>query len=450
MYKKKMKIAVLGAGESGLSAALLAHNKGYQVFVSDAGAIKPTHVLALTDNHIAFEQNGHDVERILKCDKIIKSPGIADSTPIIQAIKELGIPIISEIEFAFQYVQGKIIAITGSNGKTTTSYLTYHLLQQAGYNVALCGNVGESLARKVLEKHYDYYVVELSSFQLDYMFDFKADISILLNITEDHLDRYDYQFSKYIHSKFRILQNQSHADAFIYWQEDPIIQSALQVKRLLPELLPFALETPNQTAYFDAFSSSLVFPSMDFAIEKTALVLQGKHNYMNIMAAVLAAHRLGVQNHTLLYALGNFVNVPHRLELLDTLQGVAYINDSKATNVDSAWYALDSQTKPIVWIVGGVDKGNDYNKLLDLVKQKVKAIVMLGKDNEKIQTFFSPFVKEIYDTHSIADAVLQAQNIAQTGDVVLLSPACASFDLFNNYEHRGACFKQEVCKLSTL
>ena len=446
-----MKLVVLGAGESGVGAALLAKQKGWNVFVSYFGAIAETYKAELLQNHIPFEEKNHDEAQILQADLVVKSPGISPSVPIIQKIRQKNIPIISEIEWASRYAKGKVLAISGANGKTTTTLLLHHLLQKNEYSAALCGNIGKSWARVLATAaENDHYVLEISSFQLDDCCDLHAHIAILTNITPDHLDRYNYQVEKYVQSKLRILQNQKAQDYFIFWQEDPYILPTLaQEKRALPQqLLPFSTQKAQENGAFIS-ENSLVFhyQTQKFSLPVQDLPLMGQHNYKNIAAAVLAALALGLTPQEITSALPSFVGAPHRLEKIRTLDGALYINDSKATNVDAAFYALEAQTQPVVWLMGGVDKGNDYHQISALAQQKVKVLIALGKDNQKILDFFTPLVPQIYSTNSMQAAVALAHAYAQQGDVVLLSPCCASFDLFNNYEHRGEVFRQCVMQL---
>jgi UDP-N-acetylmuramoylalanine--D-glutamate ligase len=449
------RIVILGAGESGTGCAILALQKGYDVFVSDKGEIKPAYVEELEKIGVAFEQNQHTEDLILNADEIIKSPGIPDKADIIVAAKAKNISIISEIEFASRYTNAKHVGITGTNGKTTTTMLCYHILQKAGFNVGLGGNIGKSYARQVAENDFEYYVLELSSFQLDNTYTFRPNIAILCNITPDHLDRYNYEFQNYIDSKFRIAMNQTKDDYFIYCADDQITVKNLSTHKIDAQQLPFAYDkklekgayvldkefhlldnnnsTNNNTHYLTMFIN-------DFA-------LKGIHNSYNGMAAAIAANVLNISKENIRESLTDFQNVEHRLEYVATIGGVEYINDSKATNVNSTWYALESMDKPIVWIVGGVDKGNDYESLLPMVKEKVKVIVCLGLDNTKIHAAFGKHVDLMLNTSSAEEAVKVAKRFATKGDVVLLSPACASFDLFANYEDRGWQYKAAVKNL---
>jgi len=450
------RIVILGAGESGTGCAILALQKGYDVFVSDKGAIKAAYAVELEKIGVAFEQNQHTEALILNADEIIKSPGIPDKADIIVKAKAKNISIISEIEFASRYTNAKHVGITGTNGKTTTTMLCYHILQKAGFNVGLGGNIGKSYARQVAENDFEYYVLELSSFQLDNTYTFRPNIAILCNITPDHLDRYNYEFQNYIDSKFRIAMNQTKDDYFIYCADDQITVENLSTHKIDAQQLPFAYDkklekgayvldkefhlldnnnnsTNNNTHYLTMFIN-------DFA-------LKGIHNSYNGMAAAIAANVLNISKENIRESLTDFQNVEHRLEYVATIGGVEYINDSKATNVNSTWYALESMEKPIVWIVGGVDKGNDYASLLPMVKEKVKVIVCLGLDNTKIHAAFGKHVDLMLNTSSAEEAVKVAKRFAAKGDVVLLSPACASFDLFANYEDRGWQYKAAVKNL---
>jgi len=443
----KHQVAILGAGESGVGAAILAKANGFDVFVSDMAQIKAHYKELLLSYKIDFEEGKHTESKILSANEVVKSPGIPDEVPIVKAVIEKGIKVISEIEFAGRYTNAKKICITGSNGKTTTTSLIYHILQKAGLNVGLAGNIGKSFAQQVAEDDYDIFVIELSSFQLDNMYEFKADVAILLNITPDHLNRYNYDFQNYINSKFRILQNQLRTDYFIYCADDKVIQDEMNKRIPDVNLFPFSLTTKfNMGAYLVDNNLVADYPSEIFSFDLTKMMIKGKHNAYNAMAAVLAAKTFDVENQIIEQALSDFKGVEHRLEFVEIKDGVEFINDSKATNVDSAWYALDAMTKPIVWIVGGQDKGNDYMPLLKLVHEKVKAIVCLGLDNEKLFEIFS-FIPVIEDTQSAKDAVVMASKLADNGDVVLLSPCCASFDLFKNYEDRGSQFKAAVNEL---
>lgn len=446
----KQKIAILGGGESGVGAALLAKAKGFEVFLSDGGKLQPKYEQELQDNLINFEAEKHTEATILDASEIIKSPGIPNDAPIVKAAIAKGIPVISEIEFASRYTTAKIIAITGSNGKTTTTLLTYHLLKSAGFHVGLAGNVGNSFAREVLQTQYDYWVLEVSSFQLDNCYEFKPDVAIILNITPDHMDRYEYNFQNYVNAKFRILQKGDASQSFIYFKDNPAISLELKHRTLSQKMFPISLhETIEQGAY--CLGKDLHFRlknGKSFSLTPTEVQLKGKHNQINIMASVLACLEMDANPENLREYFKTFKGIEHRLEEVATINGVKFINDSKATNVDSVYYALDSFDEKIVWIAGGVDKGNEYEKIQELVKQKVKYLVCLGIDNDKLFNYFREAVKIVVQTDNIKDAVEQAYEFARTGDIVLLSPACASFDLFQNYEDRGNQFKKAVGKLS--
>lgn len=443
------KIVVLGGGESGVGAAILAKDKGMDVFLSDYGKIAPHYKQQLIDEGIAWEEGGHDESRILAADEVIKSPGIAPTAPIMVKIAERGIPVISEIEFAGRYTDAKMVCITGSNGKTTTTLLTYHILKNAGINVGLAGNVGRSLALQVAREHHDVYVIELSSFQLENMYEFKANIAVMLNITPDHLDRYDYKMQNYVNAKFRIIRNLTPEDAFIFWQDDPVIQAQLRQVTTEARMYPFSEHLEKDVdAYIDADDELVLNTShTSLKMPRNHLALHGLHNLYNYMAAGLSACLLDIRKEDIRRALEDFEGVEHRLEYVATVNGVRYINDSKATNVNSCWYALESMPKGVVLILGGKDKGNDYTEIEPLVKEKVKAIVCMGKDNAKLLDFFTGKVDAIYDTHSLQDAVDTCAAIAASGDTVLLSPCCASFDLFSSYEDRGRQFKDAVKRL---
>ena len=443
------KIVVLGGGESGVGAAILAKDKGMDVFLSDYGKIAPHYKQQLIDEEIAWEEGGHDESRILAADEVIKSPGIAPTAPIMVKIAERGIPVISEIEFAGRYTDAKMVCITGSNGKTTTTLLTYHILKNAGINVGLAGNVGRSLALQVAREHHDVYVIELSSFQLENMYEFKANIAVMLNITPDHLDRYDYKMQNYVNAKFRIIRNLTPEDAFIFWQDDPVIQAQLRQVTTEARMYPFSEHLEKDVdAYIDADDELVLNTShTSLKMPRNHLALHGLHNLYNSMAAGLSACLLDIRKEDIRRALEDFEGVEHRLEYVATVNGVRYINDSKATNVNSCWYALESMPKGVVLILGGKDKGNDYTEIEPLVKEKVKAIVCMGKDNAKLLDFFTGKVDAIYDTHSLQDAVDTCAAIAASGDTVLLSPCCASFDLFSSYEDRGRQSKDAVKRL---
>jgi UDP-N-acetylmuramoylalanine--D-glutamate ligase len=442
------RIVVLGGGESGAGAAVLAKVKGFDVFLSDLSEIKPEYKSLLDKYEISWEEKQHTQELILNADEIIKSPGIPDKAPLIKKLHELKIPVISEIEFAGRFTNAKMICITGSNGKTTTTMLVYHILKNADFNVGLAGNVGQSLALQVATKNFDYYVVELSSFQLDGMNEFKADIAILLNITPDHLDRYEYNFQNYINSKFRITQNQTVDDAFIFWGNDPVIQAELAKRNIQSTLYPFAIERTEKTKAFIE-NNELIIQTLKsiFTMPTTELALQGMHNTYNSMAAGLAASIINVRKDNIRQSLQDFQGVEHRLEYVATVKNVRYINDSKATNVNSCWYALQSMKTPVVLILGGTDKGNDYSEIEQLVKDKVTALIFMGLDNKPLHAFFDGKVEQIVDVQSMEEAVNAAYKMSNSGDTVLLSPCCASFDLFKNYEDRGKQFKQFVRNL---
>ena len=435
----------MGAGESGAGAAVLAQAKGFEVFVSDSGSIKPKYKAMLDAHGIEWEEGRHSEERILAADEVVKSPGIPDKAPIIQRLKAQGTHIISEIELAGRYTDARMICITGSNGKTTTTMLTYHILKQAGVDVGLAGNVGNSLALQVAESPHAVYVIELSSFQLDNMYDFKADIAVLLNITPDHLDRYGYVMQNYIDAKFRIIRNQTAADAFIYWNDDPIIRR--EVERLKPQatLYPFAqTHEPGVKAYVENNQIIVESRKGDFTMDEELLALTGTHNLYNSLAASISAKVMDIRDEKIRESLMDFTGVEHRLEKVARVRGVDYINDSKATNVNSCWYALQSMKTPVVLILGGTDKGNDYSEIEALVLKKARGLIFLGKDNAKLHAFFDGKVAQIADARSMKEAVDTAYGMAQKGDTVLLSPCCASFDLFENYEDRGRQFKDCV------
>lgn len=442
------RIVILGAGESGAGAAVLAKLKGFDVFVSDLSAIQPSYKSLLDQYAIAWEEMRHTEELILNADEVIKSPGIPDKASIIQKIVAQGIKIISEIEFAGRYTSSRMICITGSNGKTTTTSLIYHILKNAGLDVGLAGNIGNSLALQVATDPHEYYVVELSSFQLDHMFGFKAHIAVLLNITPDHLDRYDYEFQNYVDAKFRITQNQTSDDAFIFWENDPVIIEELKKRTLGAHLYPFSLERTERAKAF-VEQDQLVIQTLNtiFTMPQCELALKGIHNAYNSMAAGLAASVLDVKKERIRQSLLDFKGVEHRLEYVATVRNVRYVNDSKATNVNSCWYALQSMTTPVVLVLGGTDKGNDYAEIEELVREKVHTLIFMGLDNTPLHAFFDGKVKNILDVQSMEEAVSTAYRIAHSGDTVLLSPCCASFDLFKNYEDRGRQFKDCVRKL---
>ncbi|PWS31646.1 UDP-N-acetylmuramoyl-L-alanine--D-glutamate ligase [Pedobacter paludis] len=443
------RVVILGAGESGVGAALLAQQKGFDVFVSDFGVITDKYKAILEGLSIPFESEKHTEEKILNATEVIKSPGIPATAPMIKKLVEKGISVISEIEFAKRYTKAKTVCITGSNGKSTTSLLTYHILKNAGLNVGLAGNIGQSFAAQVAKEDYDWYVLEISSFMLDDMFEFKADISVLLNITPDHLDRYDYKLENYAASKMRIIQNQTENDVFIYCADDEESLKALENIKPLAKTYPFSIiKTIEQGAYLENNTIHILTePNNELTMSISDLALQGKHNIYNSMASGIVAKVLELRNETIRESMGNFKNIEHRLEHVAKISGIDFINDSKATNVNSTWYALESMTSDVVLIMGGVDKGNDYNMLKDLVKSKVKAIVCLGKDNKRIHDAFEDDVEVIVNTFSAEEATQIAFHLAKRGDAVLLSPACASFDLFKNYEDRGNQFKAAVREL---
>jgi UDP-N-acetylmuramoylalanine--D-glutamate ligase len=439
------KIVVLGGGESGVGAALLAQAKGFDVFLSDKGSLSEDYREILTANRIPFEEGQHTEGRILAADEVIKSPGIPDKVPLVKQLYAQKTPVISEIEFAARYSKAKLIAITGSNGKTTTTLLTYHLLKSAGLNVGLAGNIGESFAKQVINDTFDWFVLELSSFQLDNMYRFKADIGILLNITPDHLDRYEYSFQKYVDSKFRLLQNMQPGDDFIYFSDNEAITSELSQKEFNVNHLPISfVKKESNGGFFQDGILHLTRSPRTFDISADELPIKGPHNAINAMAATLAAMAAGVKDDQIRSGLLTFQNAAHRLEPVAEINGIEFINDSKATNVDSVYYALNSFNTPIIWIAGGLDKGNDYTQIEDLVRRKVKALICLGKDNSKLLSFFTPIVPVIIETQDVTKAVDHAVSLGSPDDVALLSPACASFDLFKNYEDRGDLFKAAV------
>jgi len=442
---------ILGSGESGVGTAILAKQKGFDVFVSDKSLIKEKYKNQLVEENILFEEGIHTEEKILNADEVVKSPGIPDKVELVQKLRAKSVPVISEIEFAGRYTNAKKICITGSNGKTTTTMLTYHILKKAGYNVGLGGNVGKSFALQVARENFDYYVLELSSFQLDGMYDFTADIAVLLNITPDHLDRYDYKFENYVASKFRITQNQSSQNYFVYNHDDAVITNYMREHKINATAVPFSIKEPleGDGAFLTENQITLNYKPNQNPLIMTIeeLALQGKHNVYNSMAAGMTARIVDVRKEIIRESLQDFQNVEHRLEFVASINGIEFINDSKATNVNSTWYALESMEKPVVWICGGQDKGNNYGELFDLVKARVKAIICLGKDNKKIIAAFKDAVEIIVETDNASDAVAASYKIGKKGDVVLLSPACASFDLFQNYEDRGMQFKAAVRSL---
>lgn len=450
-----MKLVILGGGESGVGAALLGKSLGYEVFLSDKGMLAGKYKETLIKLGVEFEEGHHSEDRIFEAGLVVKSPGIPDTVPMIVKLRERGVEVISEIEFAGRHTASKLVCITGSNGKTTTTLLIHHILTHAGIDAGLAGNVGNSLAAQVAERAHGLYVVELSSFQLDGMFRFRADIAVLTNITPDHLDRYDHKFENYIDSKFRILNNMRPEDLFIYGQDSEAVQEKLKTTKVIPETVGFTYSKEEETTRKDTgneirtgawMEDNIVVVRLgkrEFRINKEEISIKGRHNVYNAMAAILACMRIGLSDGQIAEGLTTFPQVEHRLETVVVKNGVTYINDSKATNVDSAWYALDSMTTPVVWIAGGTDKGNDYSVLFDLVRQKVKVLICMGLDNKKlIETFKG--ICEVVDTDNLKDAVAAACEHAAGGDTVLLSPCCASFDLFKNYENRGELFKQAV------
>jgi UDP-N-acetylmuramoylalanine--D-glutamate ligase len=442
------RIVILGAGESGVGSAVLAQQKGFDVFVSDSGTAKDKYRGILQSHGIAFEEGQHTPELIMNADEVIKSPGLREDNPLVVTIREKGIPVISEIEFAGRYTDAFKICVTGSNGKTTTTNLIYHMMKKAGLNVAMTGNVGNSFAMAVAEGGYDYYVIELSSFQLDGMYDFRADIAVLMNITPDHLDRYDHEMQNYVDSKMRVIRNQTTADHFIWCADDPVTLKEVASRGITAQSHPFAIDK------CDTMAACIENDNLILDItEKTSLMtihdlaLKGRHNTYNSMAAAIAGKVLNIRKETIRESLTDFQGVEHRLETVIMVAGINFINDSKGTNVNSTWYALECMKTPVVWIAGGIDKGNDYSELFSVVKEKVRAIVCLGKDNSKIISAFSDLVPTIIETSSMEEAVRSAYYLAHKGDTVLLSPACASFDLFQNYEDRGHQFKNCVRNL---
>lgn len=442
------KLVILGGGESGVGAALLAQAKGFDVFLSDKGALTERYRSTLQQAGIPFEEGQHTEERILAADEVVKSPGIPEKAPLVQKLRAQKTPIISEIELAARYTKARLIGITGSNGKTTTTLLTYHLLKTAGFNVGLAGNIGDSFAEQVIADTFDYYVLELSSFQLDDMYETHLDVRVLLNITPDHLDRYNYVFQNYVDSKFRILQNARPTDDFIYFAESQPILDELAKRNPVVNLLPISLQQSlNTGGYWQAGQLFAAGNGQRFSIAQADTPLRGPHNAINMLAAILAAQSVGVSSESINEGLKTFQNAAHRLEPAGTIAGVQFINDSKATNVDSVFYALSSMEAPTIWIAGGQDKGNDYNQLDTLVQQKVKALICLGVDNRKLVEYFQNKVPVIYETQQVSEAVAKGLSLGQPGDVVLLSPACASFDLFKNYEDRGNQFKAAVQEL---
>lgn len=446
MEKQTKHIIILGAGESGVGAAMLAKQKGLDVFVSDSGAINDVYKKDLQDNKILFEEGHHTLEYILKADEIVKSPGISEKTEIMKRIREAGIPVISEIELAYRYVKGsKIIAITGSNGKSTTTALTYHIFNHAGLNAACVGNIGKSFARQVASAPVDYYIVEVSSFQLDDINQFKPDVAVLLNITPDHLDRYEYKMENYAKAKFRIIENQTEENYFVYCKDDPETKKYFNRQPINSQTLPFTImETLQEGAFMEEENMHIKIDEDDMSLSIYELALKGKHNWYNSMAAGISARVMQIRKGSIRESMRTFTGLAHRLEFVATVRGVDFINDSKATNVNSVWFALESMLRPVVLILGGVDKGNDYSFIQELVKEKVKAIVCLGKDNHFIHEAFDKEVPTMVNASDMKDAVHTAYMFSEQGDVVLLSPACASFDLFKNYEDRGDQFKECV------
>ena len=440
------RIVILGGGESGCGAAILAKKLGFDVFLSDFGSIADKYKQMLDEHAIPWEEGKHTKELILNAGEVIKSPGIPHEAPMIVQIKNAGIPIISEIEFAGRYTRAKMVCITGSNGKTTTTSLIYHIFREAGLNVGLAGNIGNSLALQVAQGDKDYYIVELSSFQLDNMYEFRANVAVLLNITPDHLDRYGYNMQNYVDAKLRILQNQQPDDAFVYWNDDPIIKKELPKYRH-GKLYPFAEKLQEGSAAYTHEEKLIFTEPTPFNMELEELSLTGKHNLYNSMAAGISANVAGIYKETIREALSTFAGVEHRLEKVATVDGVEYINDSKATNVNSCWYALQSMKKKTILILGGKDKGNDYSEIAELVKGKCTGLIFLGADNSKLLEFFKDYGLPIADTHSIEECVQEAHRMAKSGEAVLLSPCCASFDLFKSYEDRGRQFKNLVSKL---
>lgn len=442
------RLVIIGAGESGTGAAILAKAKGYDVYVSEKGTIKEAYKSELTNHQIDFEEGSHTLDKILNADLIIKSPGVPDKAEIIQKAKGNQIEIIDEIEFGFRYLQGKVIAISGTNGKTTTTLLTYHLLKEGGVNAALAGNVGESLARKVATGNHDWYVIEISSYQLDGTTTFRPDIAILLNITPDHLDRYEYKLENYVNSKFQLITRMNPKDQFIAYAEDGILGEEISKRKIVPQLNTISLQgSQSSIANYDGSLMNFNIGNQKFSIAQSDTTLKGPHNLINTMAAVSAACLVGVSAEKIISALSTFKNAPHRLESIARINNVEFINDSKATNVDSVIYALGSYNSPLVWIAGGVDKGNDYDLIRDQVKKKVKVLICLGTDNKKLKSYFSDIVPQVMETQNVRDLVRMALKASIEGDVVLLSPACASFDLFKNYMDRGDQFREAVLEL---
>ncbi len=449
LVNEEMKrIVVLGAAESGVGAAALAKVKGFEVFVSDMGKIKENYKQVLREYGVPWEEGHHSEDLILNAREVVKSPGIPEDAPMVRKVREAGIPIISEIEFAGRYTDAKMICITGSNGKTTTTSLIYHIFRKAGYNAGLAGNIGRSLALQIAEgKDYDYYIIELSSFQLDNMYEFRANIAILLNITPDHLDRYEGSMQKYTDAKMRIVQNQTEEDAFIYWNEDPIIAAELRKYGIKAKMCPFSIVKKEGMIGYIADGKYVIEYPTPFNMEQESLSLRGKHNMYNSLAAGIAARISGIDDASLRQSLSDFEGVEHRLQKVARVGGVQYINDSKATNVDACWYALESMTTPTILIIGGKDKGNDYNAIKELVQKKCAGLVYLGADNSKLHDFFDGMGIPVADTHNMKDCVEACSRMAKPGYTVLLSPCCASFDLFKNMEDRGEQFCQQVNNL---
>jgi len=442
------RMVILGAGESGTGAAILAQKEGFDVFVSDKSEIKEEYKKVLDGHGIKWEEKQHTEALLLNADEVVKSPGIPDKAPIIKQLKEKGIHIISEIEFGGRYTNAIKICITGSNGKTTTTLLTYHILKSGGLHVGLAGNVGRSFAWQVAEEKFDYYVLELSSFQLDNMYDFKADVAVLLNITPDHLDRYNHNMQEYVDAKFRIIQNQTEKDSFIYWNDDPLIREEVAKRDIRARKFPFSLKRGDGIkAFIENHLLVIDTPEQQFQIEQEELSLTGTHNLYNSLAAAVSANITQIRKENIKQALNNFEGVEHRLEMVASVRGVTYINDSKATNVNSCWYALESMRTPVVLILGGTDKGNDYTEIESLVKEKVRVLIFLGLNNDKLHEFFDGMVPLTFDARSMTETLSIAYENAEKGDTVLLSPCCASFDLFRNYEDRGEQFKEGVLKL---
>lgn len=441
------RIVILGAGESGAGAAVLAKKEGFDVFVSDTSMIKDRYKQLLDQHHIAWEEGRHTEALILNADEVIKSPGIPKEAPMVQKLLAQGTRIVSEIEFAGRYTHSKMVCITGSNGKTTTTSLIYHIFKAAGYDAGLAGNIGKSLALQVAEEPHEYYIIELSSFQLDDMYDFRANIAILLNITPDHLDRYNFEFQKYVDAKMRIIRNQTPEDSFIYWNDDPVIKRQLDKYDIKAVQCPFSeLKEKGSIGYIEEGQYKLEYPT-PFNMEQEELSLTGKHNIYNSLAAGLASNISGIKKETIRRSLSDFPGVEHRLEKVCKVAGVQYINDSKATNVDACWYALESMRTPTILILGGKDKGNDYSAIRDLVKQKCVGLVYLGADNSKLHNAFDDLGLPVRDVHSMKDCVQACYEMARPGQTVLLSPCCASFDLFRNMEDRGEQFKNLVRNL---